>query len=195
MVAMLAFGGTFAYFTATTTAKSGTFTTGTVNLTAGEYKITTDTLVPGDAIIDQAVTYENKSNVKTYVFVKYTVEKAADSEVELPADTTAESLVKATGLGEGWTELTGVDGVYYKALDAATEDTKALTFATALVLNPELVSNSHDGTIGSLMNIKLTVTISARSIQQNGFTDTESKTAVQQAYEAAFAATVTEEVK
>ena len=192
MVAMLAFGGTFAYFTATTTAKTGTFKTGIVNLSAGDYTISTSTLVPGDAIVDKAVTYENKSDVATYVFVKYEVAVDKTSEVQLPAGTTVDSLIEAEGLGDGWTKLDEVNGVYYKALDAAAADTKTLTFATAIKLNSALASNSHDGTAGSLMNIKLTLTISARSIQQNSFT---GEGAVKTAYDAAFATTVTEAVK
>ena len=194
MVAMLAFGGTFAYFTATTTAKTGTFKTGTVNLSAGDYTISTSTLVPGDAIVDKAVTYENKSDDATYVFVKYNVAVDETSEVQLPVGTTVDSLIAADGLGTGWQKLTEVDGVYYKALDAATAETKTLTFANGIKLNPSLASNSHNGTAGSLMNIKLTLTISARSIQQNGFTG-EGTAKVKAAYDAAFATEVTEVVK
>lgn len=178
MVAMLAFGGTFAYFTATTTAKTGTFKTGTVNLAAGDYTISSSTLVPGDDIVATAIKYTNSSDVKTYVFVKYTV--APKENTTLPEGITVDKLVTATKLGDGWEDYTTTQaGVYYKIVESTETE---LTFAEGIKLNPDLASNSHDGTKGTAMGIELTITIQARSIQFANTTD------VATAYAAAFAA-------
>ena len=77
MVAMLAFGGTYAYFTANTSAKEAEFTTGKVMLTnsGGSFQVTADKVVPGDTIIDQAVSYTNGSDVNTYIAVVLNIEK------------------------------------------------------------------------------------------------------------------------
>ena len=76
MVAMLAFGGTFAYFTATTTEASDTATTGTVKLGANTIATLVDTnVVSGQQLFGESskVQVTSASNVDTYVFITFTV--------------------------------------------------------------------------------------------------------------------------
>lgn len=81
MVAMLAFGGTYAYFTASVTAKNAGFTTGKVMIT-GESTITAtkEKIVPGDKVFeeDTAITYTNGSNVNTFVYATLTFTYTGD---------------------------------------------------------------------------------------------------------------------
>jgi len=73
MIAMIAFGGTYAYFTATA-SKGAAFETGKVALTAGG-TLTTETtgVVPQDKIITENVSFTNASTVETYVAVVFDV--------------------------------------------------------------------------------------------------------------------------
>ncbi len=79
MVAMLAFGGTFAYFTATATSKSTSITTGHIQLTsAGELIATASTVMPGDSLLEEnstiAVTPNFSGDTGEYVAVKIEIE-------------------------------------------------------------------------------------------------------------------------
>ena len=80
MVALLAFGGTYAYFTATTTAAESTQTLTTGKVVLGTAEAVTlkldlaedDTrtlLLPGDSVIFRAAV-GNDSNVKIYAFME-----------------------------------------------------------------------------------------------------------------------------
>ena len=103
-----AVGGTIAWLTATSATVENTFTYGDINIkleetTGNNYKI-----IPGVNIHkDPKVTVEKDSEA-CYLFVK--VEKTG---------TFVEGKVTYT-IDSGWTPLTGVDGVYYREVDADT---------------------------------------------------------------------------
>ena len=85
MVAMMAFGGTYAYFTATTTSKFGKATTGRVQLDANSAVVVNEMVVPGQQLLKDGVTVTSNSTVKTYVFVKFTaVFTDSDGDVLTP---------------------------------------------------------------------------------------------------------------
>ena len=71
MVAMMAFGGTYAYFTAVTEAKSGTAKTGRVQLNGNSAVQVNAMVVPGQKVITDSVSVTSNSTVKTYVFVRF----------------------------------------------------------------------------------------------------------------------------
>lgn len=75
MVAMLAFGGTYAYFTATSASRVSKFKVGTVALKSNAtFKTVDKNVVPGDVILDNAtISYINESNVNTYIAVVFDV--------------------------------------------------------------------------------------------------------------------------
>ena len=78
MVALLAFGGTYAYFTATANAKSATnMHTGIVRLKSGQSVSKNDITVVYDDVVFGAISYdptdaEKGTSVKSYVFVTLT---------------------------------------------------------------------------------------------------------------------------
>ena len=75
MVAMLAFGGTYAYFTATSATRSSEFHVGKVALTStGTFtSYTNKNVVPGDKVLEGSVSYINQSTVDTYVAVVFDI--------------------------------------------------------------------------------------------------------------------------
>ena len=142
MVAMLAFGGTFAYFTATATKiDSDTVTTGTVAIANGEgasitKTFTADYAVPGDTLWTVNVTLNSTSNVKTYIFAiwELTNESNATLTVSPPS---------------GWTPLTdgessNVEGVYYQEVEA---DTDSVSYASNVVFATSNGNNMQGKTI------------------------------------------------
>ena len=163
MVAMLAFGGTFAYFTATTAGYTGSATLGTVSLkddAATQIKIQ-GLCVPGDKLVDnKAVTLTNASDVDTYIFVTFKVEST------LPE--AAKDKITGTIAGEGWTALTGEANVYYIDAAASTNYTGTVNIS----ISADLAENNHDGQTGEALHYMgktITVTFDARSIQKSGF--------------------------
>ena len=103
-------GGSVAWLTAKTDPLVNTFTVGDINITleetAADFK-----MVPGNTIFkDPKVTVESGSEA-CWLFVK--IEKSTNYGTYLENPT----------LAEGWEALTGVDGVYYRKVDAATAAT------------------------------------------------------------------------
>ena len=82
MVAMMAFGGTYAYFTATTAKVTETATTGRVQLTENSAYELNAIVVPGQELLaeDKTVSVVSNSTVKTYVFVKFSATFAKGTE-------------------------------------------------------------------------------------------------------------------
>ena len=105
-------GGTLAWLTAETDAVKNTFTVGDINITLAEtereYK-----MVPGCTIDkDPKVTVKAGSEA-CWLFVKIEESENLDDFITYTVVT-----------GEnGWTALEGVDGVYYRKVEAVTADT------------------------------------------------------------------------
>ena len=115
MVAMLAFGGTYAYFTASTSAKSTNFTTGKVVLTnsGAEISVISDKVVPGDTIISEAISYTNGSDVNTYIAVVMTVKKGTSSaDAEEVTDLSEISGAINLGVTASWQQCGTSTNVY-----------------------------------------------------------------------------------
>ena len=147
MVAMLAFGGTYAYFTASATAAGGDeITTGTIVLDSTGVEITNEFTgefaVPGDKLWSVDVTLTEKvdaleSNVKRYMFATWGISNE-NSAVILSVDSLVvdEETDEITGV-EGWKLAKNEDGVciYYVILEAddvapAFKDSVSLSTAT-----------------------------------------------------------------
>ncbi|MBE5741619.1 MAG: hypothetical protein E7351_03750 [Clostridiales bacterium] len=157
MVAMLAFGGTYAYFTATATAQeSGTVTLGTVKLTssAATTFITDVTAMPGDTILEGGVTLSVDGSTATtgdWVAVKVTV------------GGTATANLITVDLGEDWEETSDGSGIY-------VYNTKVTDSVTVLADGFELqaTDNWTQGEAASdegIMGKTITLTVNAASIQ------------------------------
>ncbi|MBQ3047402.1 MAG: hypothetical protein IJD48_00100 [Clostridia bacterium] len=139
MVAMLAFGGTYAYFTdAADGAFSGTTYTGRIELSTNSTFTTTETLtaniLPGETLLaDTATTFvvTDESNRESYIFFEYSIEvfKATGYDEDgvanawsTTADTSEEAAKISANLTAGMitadngltaTPLTDHDGVFY----------------------------------------------------------------------------------
>ena len=110
LVLSFTIGGTLAWLTDTTAPVTNTFTYGDINITLAE---TTEVykMVPGNSISkDPSVTVESGSEA-CWLLVK--VEESANFK----------DFMTYT-IASDWTQLAGVNGVYYREVNAVTEDTK-----------------------------------------------------------------------
>jgi len=140
MVAMLAFGGTFAYFTATASDATGSVETGKIALNVGNVAtISAGYAVSGQELLDTSegvtVALNQATNVSTWVFVTFTAtfapltEGAVDADNNKTDEVTSQmeaadiealftedgdyALVYGVETGTGsWTEVKGHTGVY-----------------------------------------------------------------------------------
>ena len=167
MVAMLAFGGTYAYFTATAGAKSGTATTGIVKLgTNSAATLVKTEVVSGEELVESgAVQVTNESNVDVWVFVTFTVELDTKDPEAVVNDVSATKELAKDGdyyldytTGD-WELVTGKTNIYAKKVTAtgAVEVCKSIKFYAW--------SESTETSTGSLMDATITVSIESSAIQ------------------------------
>jgi hypothetical protein len=170
LVLCFAIGGTLAWLKAETKPVVNTFTYGDINIdlsetTGNEYK-----MIPGNDITkDPKVTVEKDSEA-CWLFVK--VEKS---------DNYADYLANYT-IADGWTALDGVDGVYYREVNADTAKAgtsyQVLKGDTVTVLDSVKKSDMEaikNGTVD-----EPTLTFTAYAVQLDGFnaaTNTAAKNA------------------
>ena len=109
VVALASVGGTIAWLTAKTDAVTNTFTTSDINITLAETK-NDFKMVPGSTIEKDPVVTVKAGSEACWLFVK--VEKS----------TNLDSFITYT-MADGWTEVSGVPGVYYRTVNAVTADT------------------------------------------------------------------------
>lgn len=156
----LGIGGTMAYLTATTGSVVNTFTIGNVGLTLEENKGTVVDgkhqfkMVPGNTIDKDPTVTVTAGSEDCWLFVKLV--KANDFDTYL-----------TYAMADGWTELTGVEGVagvYYRKV---TQSETAQTFAV-LANNQVTVRNT---VVQSDSFVAPTLTISAAAIQQANIAD------------------------
>ena len=181
MVAMLAFGGTFAYFTATTTEKSGTATTGTVQL--GENTMATlvaDKVVSGDSLFESgSVQVTSKSNVDTWVFITFTAEMDGGTQVASKGDIDGDGdFCLEISQASGWDPVDGHAGVLGRKVTANT----ATPMDVCTGIKFYGMSASTESAVGTIMNKTITVTIKSEAIQAIGEDDGTEMTA-KEAYE------------
>ena len=177
MVAMLAFGGSYAYFTATATPKSsGDITTGYVRLESAATFVQTNThVVPGTSIIDGAVTVTpTQDGTGAYVAVRFIVEIKKQGEGEFTVATSDNAFNFNTVLASGWFyDTTNNMYIYGTAANTYTEvpssSSDPINFTTG-----DLVFNINDNWIEgedqselNYMKATIRVTIRAASIQSS----------------------------
>lgn len=106
LVVAFAAGGAIAWLTDTTDPVTNTFTVGNIDISLAE--TTTDfKMIPGNTISkDPKVTVEAGSEA-CWLFVKIEESDNLDTYISYTVDA-------------DWTQLTGVDGVYYRSVDATT---------------------------------------------------------------------------
>lgn len=183
LVAVLAFGGTYAYFSANASA-SGTVTMGTLTLniedadtqTEGvQLSVTTDKVVPNQPVITEGTTISYAgTDIDFFIRGSFTVTVTGyDADGQLgtnePAHTSAD-FYSATGL-ENWVKA--ADNNYYyvgAANKAATDKAVAVTSATAPTsFISELKLSKYIGNGGSTyyMGATVTITMNIEVIQAN----------------------------
>lgn len=145
-------GGTLAWLTAETDAVKNTFTVGDINITLAEtereYK-----MVPGCTIDkDPKVTVKAGSEA-CWLFVKIEESENLDDFITYTVVT-----------GEnGWTALEGVDGVYYRKVEAVTADTGFDILADNQVTVKDTVTKKMMGELTE--NTQPTLTFTAYACQ------------------------------
>lgn len=162
--------GTMAYLTSTDTV-TNTFSVGNINLTLDEApvdgtgKATTGTrvkensyiLLPGQEYDKDPTVHVTAGSEDSWIFVK------VENGIPTLEDTSNTSNTIASQITEknGWTELTGVTGVYYKEYTKSTTVTDLVVFKTFKVA--ENANTSDAWTNGG------TITVKAYAIQKAGF--------------------------
>ena len=194
MVAMLAFGGTFAYFTAEANDATGTTTVGTVEISTGASATiaeATDFAVPGSTIYEnQSVKLTNTSTVDIYVFAKLSAQiDGKDLFVRTGTDPTytyasAISAELGTVTASTWKAVPGHEGVYGYLVESNKTPTAIANFVFTVTLNADIEEHHDDdgfvsnniytdkaGTAYSkaLEGKPITVTVSFDAIQAEGF--------------------------
>ena len=156
MVAMLAFGGTYAYFTSSTAAAtSDAVKTATImlqNNAAVTLSTTADEILPGEKV-SMSATITDASTRDSYVFVNVKL-------TGVPATATL-----TLSDPEGWTKYENADEgttVYYKEITA--KDTVSLESEGTFVAEDKSVN----GEAGDLMGVDITVTARFASAQKGG---------------------------
>ena len=174
LVIALSVAGTYAYLTSQASVKN-TFTVGKVAITMDEAKVDADgkalrnvprvdnnsyKLMPGHEYSKDPVVHVTKDSEACYVFVKV-VDEIAAIEVNDTIDTPN---VAAQIAANGWTELEGVDNVYYKSVSAAD----AKNGVDLEVFEGFAIVDTINNTELAAYNGK-TITVTAYAIQKDGF--------------------------
>lgn len=158
LVLCFAIGGTLAWLIDNSGPVVNTFTYGDINIelseTTTEYK-----MIPGNDIKkDPKVTVEANSEA-CWLFVK--VEKSDNYD----------NYLEDYKIADGWNALDGVDGVYYREVDAATaltgKDYQVLAGNNVTVLDTvtkSMMENIKNNTVS-----KPTLTFTAYAVQKEGF--------------------------
>ena len=208
MVAMLAFGGTYAYFTAqattiersnVTTAKVQISTTAPDNFAVAK-KVVSGSYVIGALNTPATIAVTNASDVETFIIVKAAalVTIGEDKKEVVVGDATdGEALVDLTITG--WTELSA--GVYYKKVAASAQPGELSVTAK---INEDLVANrtqngdSYTATsnayikgganIEDIMEKTVSITLEFKAIQTEGLTGADEKGMAGSAYSILFPA-------
>lgn len=150
-----ALGGTVAWLVAESGPVTNTFTYGDINITLTETTGSSYKIIPGVDITKNPKVTVKANSEACWLFVK--VEKAG---------TFVEGKVTYS-IADGWTPLTGHDGVYYREVGAVTADTG---FS---ILNGNVVKVSDTLTKEDIKNIttKPTLTFTAYAVQKDGIAD------------------------
>ena len=175
-------GGTLAWLTSQTQAITNTFTVGKVDITLREKEIGGDTFLdakteakaqtykvsPGVPVDKEADVIVKADSEDSYLFVKVVKGTSFDANFEYT-------------IADDWIALTGVDGVYYRTVNANTADQ---TF-DVLKGNQVVVKNTV-----TTLDANATLSFQAYAIQKAGISAAGSKTAEQVAWETVSGTTI-----
>ena len=179
MVAMLAFGGTYAYFTATASEKEATFTTGLVRLQGNDatFVSSVNDIVPGDALTSAAITLQTTSEgTNSYVAIRFTL-TAGDADLTgTSIENVSEDMLSGTPYTDSTWEPAGEGYPNVYILAATTTPTSVPSGATINITDEVLRFEADDDwdqdstdSTHKLMDATITITIEARSVQVDNF--------------------------
>ena len=178
VVALASIGGTIAWLTATTAPVTNTFTASDIDITLTETGATNNAksfkMVPGSTIDkDPKVTVKAGSEA-CWLFVK--IEKS----------TNLDNFISYT-VATGWTELTGVDGVYYREVAASATDQEFSVLASDQVTVKNTVTKTMMEELGKDNATQPTLTFTAYACQFANLSDLNNDTVIdaKDAWEAA----------
>lgn len=158
VVAMASVGVTVAWLTDTTQTITNTFTTSDITIELTETTGTSYKMVPGATITKNPVATVKAGSEACWLFVK--LEKSANFDSFMEYE-----------IAEGWTALSGVDGVYYRAVGtspaviAADQSYDVLLNDTVTVKSTVTKANMNALTSTTYPTLKVT----AYAVQQEGF--------------------------
>lgn len=168
VVALASIGGTLAWLVDKTEPVVNTFTPSDINIglteTTEDYK-----MVPGCDIAKDPKVTVNKGSEACWLFVK--IEKSANYDTYLNGYTVA----------DGWTALTGVDGVYYR--EVAENDTADQSFyvlkgkdgyTNGYVTVKDSVTKAQMNALNAEGASKLTLTFKAYAVQKENISDVKT---------------------
>lgn len=152
--------GTTAYLTSKTKVITNTFTVGDINIELTETKPESKQakIIPGvDIEKDPKVTVKANSEA-CWLFV------------EVKEEGTFVANKVTYSIADGWTALTGVDGVYYREVDAVTADTDFYVLKGNEAYKNGVVTVSEDLTKEDIkgINVQPTLTFTAYAVQKEG---------------------------
>lgn len=153
-------GGTLAWLTDKTDPVQNTFTTSDINITLTETTGSNYKMVPGNTIAKDPKVTVVAGSEKCYLFVK--LEKSANFD----------SFLTYT-MADGWTELTGVSGVYYRVVDASSTNQEfgVLKDNQVSVLGTVTKGMMNEIISGNATSPTLTVTAYASQYMKNNTTE------------------------
>ena len=166
--------GTVAYLTMVTAPVENTFTAGNINITLTQANITTEKIIPGATYSKKPLVTVKSGSEACYLFVKLdgvingTVTPVATEGEEQKVDNVLKFSDYLTyTMGDGWTALEGVDGVYYREVGTANADATFYVLATEDSLTA--VSTCTKADYDKLDGKNITLSITAYAVQQAGF--------------------------
>lgn len=147
---------TVAYLVASSNRVENTFTTGDVKITLTETTGTEYKLAPGVTLTKDPTVTVKKGSDSCWVFVEIKKNKKLDNFCTFEIE-------------NGWTQLTGLDGVYYLKADKARDDLVFKVLKDDMVQVSESVTEEMLKTIGTSLDLDIT----AYAVQSAGIDSPE----------------------
>ena len=170
MVAMLAFGGTFAYFTAKASDKSANVTMGHVRLAASgdAFETVATGVMPGDKVAVGGVTLTATTNDDEGEWVAI--------KVTITGDKASDLAINTTSLGADWEETASNSGIFvYNKKLTSTVTVFAEGFQIATTVS-DVWEEGKDASNSGIMNANVVVKVESRGIQASNVTLETAKT-------------------
>ena len=190
MVAMLAFGGTYAYFTATAYSHSSEVKTGVIHLVTGEaIEISVNNAVTGTEVFGE-VSYDlTDTTVKSYVFVTVTTEVEGSTLSNLCGVKNGETNTGLPINETNWTystDLSDADNsvyVFYMIYEPTEDGDVEFAFCEGLTITASPNWTEGD-TKPAEMGATITISMEAKAVQYENITGVDEAAKLAEAYNA-----------